>query len=79
MKKISIAIFLAISLVLGGCAGMSDTEQGAIGAGAGTIVIAIAGHTAWGAVIDTAARVAGGYLYDHHEKAKKEVHDQAYQ
>jgi len=26
-----------------------------------------------------AAGVAGGYLYDHHEKAKKAAHDQAYE
>ena len=48
MKKLSLIVILVISLALGGCAGMSDTEQrtlsgGAIGAGAGTIV----GATQW--------------------------------
>jgi hypothetical protein len=76
MKKVSLIVILAISLALGGCAGMSDTEQrtlsgGAIGAGAGAIVGAIAGHTALGVAVGAAAGVAGGYLYDHHEKAKK--------
>ena len=53
MKKFSIVILLVISLALGGCAGMSDTEQrtlsgGAIGTGAGAVIGAIAGHTVWG-------------------------------
>ena len=64
MKRISLISILVISLALGGCAGMSDTEQrtlsgGAIGAGAGTVVGAIAGHTAWGAAIGAAAGAAG--------------------
>jgi hypothetical protein len=67
MKKLSIVIFLVISLALVGCAGMSDTEQrtlsgGAIGAGAGAVVGAIAGHTGLGLAVGAAAGVAGGYL-----------------
>jgi len=58
---------MIIGLELGGCVGMSDTEQrtlsgGAIGAGAGTVIGAIAGHTAWAAPIGAAAGAAGGYL-----------------
>ena len=65
MKRISLISILVTSLALGGCAGMSDTEQrtlsgGAIGAGAGTVVGAIAGHTAWGAAIGAASGLAGG-------------------
>ena len=76
MKKITIAIILIISLALGGCSGMSDTEQrtlsgAAIGAGAGTAIGAMAGETAWGAAIGTAAGAAGGYLYDRHQKSKE--------
>jgi hypothetical protein len=83
MKKLTIVIFLVISLALGGCAGMSDTEQrtlsgGAIGAGAGAVVGAIAGHTGLGLAVGAAAGLAGGYLYDHHEKAQQKAHDQAY-
>ena len=53
MKKLSIVILLVISLALGGCAGMSDTEQrtlsgAAIGTAAGGVVGAIAGHTGIG-------------------------------
>ena len=65
MKKLSIVIFLAISLALGGCAGMSDTEQrtlsgAAIGTAAGGIVGAIAGNTGLGLA------VVYGIVTDHH-------------
>ena len=83
MKKNLLIVILAISLTIFGCAGMSNTEQrtlsgGAIGAGAGTIVGAIAGHTPFGAAIGAAAGAAGGYLYDHHEKAKQAEYDKGY-
>ena len=76
MKKITVISILAISLALGGCSGMSDTEQrtlsgGAIGAGAGTAIGAAAGETAWGAAIGTGVGLAGGYLYDRHQKGKE--------
>jgi len=67
MKKFSIVIFLVISLALGGCAGMSDTEQrtlsgAAIGTAAGGVVGAIAGHTGIGLAAGAVAGAAGGYL-----------------
>ena len=76
MKRITIATILTISLALGGCSGMSDTEQrtlggAAIGAGAGTAIGAISGNTGLGAVIGTAAGAAGGYIYDSHKKAQE--------
>ena len=75
MKKITIAIILAVSLALTGCSGMSDTEQrtlsgAAIGAGAGTAIGAVSGNTGLGAVVGTAAGATGGYLYDQHQKSK---------
>jgi uncharacterized protein YcfJ len=81
MKRITIATILTISLALGGCSGMSDTEQrtlsgAAIGAGAGAAIGAVSGNTGLGAVVGTAAGAAGGYIYDQHkktdEKEKKE-------
>ena len=71
MKKLSIVFILVISMALGGCSGMSDTEQrtlsgGAIGTAAGGIVGAIAGHTGIGLAVVAATGLAGGYLYDHH-------------
>jgi hypothetical protein len=84
MKKLSLIVILIISLALGGCAGMSDTEQrtlsgAAIGTAAGGIVGAIAGHTGIGLAVGAVAGTAGGYLYDHHEKAQQKAHDQAYE
>ena len=65
MKKFSIVILLVISLALGGCAGMSDTEQrtlsgGAIGAGTGAVVGAIAGNTGLGLAVGAAAGAVSG-------------------
>jgi hypothetical protein len=83
MQKITIAIILVITLALGGCANMSDTEQrtlsgAAIGAAAGTAIGAISGEAGWGAAIGTAVGAGGGYLYDRHAKAKEEDRDKAY-
>ena len=76
MKKFSIVILLATSLALGGCAGMSDTEQrtlsgAAIGTAAGGVVGANADHTGIGLAVGAVAGTAGGYLYDHHKKAQQ--------
>ena len=76
MKRITIATILTISLALGGCSGMSDTEQrtlsgAAIGAGAGTAIGAISGNTGLGAVVGTAVGAGGGYLYDRHKKSQE--------
>ena len=84
MKKLSLIIILIISLTTIGWADMSKTEKrtltgGAVGAGAGAVVGAVAGNTALGLVGGAAVRLAGGYLYDHHEKSKKAAQDQAYQ
>jgi hypothetical protein len=83
MKRSVTASILAVSLVVAGCAGMSDTEQrtlsgGAIGAGAGAVVGAIAGSTAWGAAIGAASGAAGGYLYDRYEKTKEAEYQKGY-
>ncbi|OGR09086.1 MAG: hypothetical protein A3K23_06435, partial [Desulfobacca sp. RBG_16_58_9] len=68
MKKTVILVVVAV-MVLGGCAGMSYTEQrmlsgGAIGAGGGTLIGWAAGCPACGAAIGGGAGVLGGYLYD---------------
>ena len=81
-KNSLILIILVISLALVGCAGMSDTQQrtlsgAAIGTAAGGIVGAIAGHTGIGLAVGAVAGTAGGYLYDHHEKAQQKAPDEA--
>ncbi|MDD3579754.1 MAG: glycine zipper family protein [Desulfobacca sp.] len=71
IKKL--ALILVLTMLLGGCAGMSYTEQrtlsgGAIGAAGGAAVGAIAGSPAVGAGIGAGAGLLGGYLYDRYEK-----------
>ena len=83
MKRSVIAVILAISLAVAGCAGMSDTQQrtlsgGAIGAGAGAVVGAISGNTALGAAVGAAGGAAGGYLYDRYEKNKEAEYQKGY-
>jgi hypothetical protein len=83
MKKISIVVILVIMFGIVGCASMSDTEKrtlggGAIGAGTGTLIGAIAGHTGWGAAIGAAAGLAGGFIYDQHEKSKEKSWEEGY-
>lgn len=74
---------LAAALVTG-CAGMSDTEQrvlsgGAIGVAGGAVVGAIAGDAALGAVIGGAAGVAGGFIWDQHNRAVDDAYRRGYQ
>jgi len=73
MKR-TIILILVGSLLLGGCSGMSYTEQrmlsgGAIGAGTGALIGWGAGNAAAGAAIGGGAGVLGGYLYDQYEKS----------
>ena len=84
MKNVVVLLVMLLALGFSGCAGMSDTEQrtlsgGAIGAGAGTVVGAISGHTFWGAAIGAAAGAAGGYLYDQDKKSKEAAYQQGYE
>lgn len=72
MKQATILVLL-LALFLGGCSGMSYTEQrvlsgGAIGAASGAAIGAAAGSAATGAAIGGGAGLLGGYLYDRYEK-----------
>ena len=74
MKKMIILVMLA-ALLLGGCAGMSNTEQrtlsgGAIGAGGGALIGWAAGCPWCGAAIGAGAGALGGYVYDQYEKSQ---------
>ncbi len=69
---------------LGGCAGLSETEQrtltgGAAGAAGGAVIGAIAGNTALGVVIGGAAGVAGGYIWDQHKKSEERAYQRGVQ
>ena len=74
VKGLVVLVFLA-ALLVGGCSGMSYTEQrvlsgGAIGAGSGALIGAAAGAPGTGAAIGAGAGVVGGYLYDQYEKSQ---------
>jgi osmotically inducible lipoprotein OsmB len=72
MKKVIILLVVA-ALFLGGCSGMSNTQQrvlsgGAIGASSGALIGWAAGSPAAGAAIGGGAGMLGGFLYDQYEK-----------
>lgn len=84
MTKLLLAAILMITLALGGCAGMTPTEQrtlsgGAIGAGAGALFGAIAGNAGLGAAIGGIVGAGGGFLYDQHKQAEDAAYMQGYQ
>jgi hypothetical protein len=72
MKRTALVIMVAVLLV-GGCSGMSPTQQrvlsgGAIGASSGALIGWAAGSPAAGAAIGGGAGMLGGFLYDQYEK-----------
>jgi len=74
MKTMVILIMMA-ALLLGGCSGMSNSEQRvlsgtAIGAGGGTLIGWAAGGPLLGAVVGAGAGAVGGVLYDQHQKSR---------
>ncbi len=74
MKKLFVLAIVA-AVLLGGCAGMSSTEQrtlsgGAIGASSGALIGWAAGNPAAGAAIGGGAGALGGFLYDQYEKSQ---------
>lgn len=69
------ALALIVAIFMGGCAGMSYTEQrvlsgGAIGAASGAIIGGAAGAPGTGAAIGAGAGALGGYLIDRYEKSQ---------
>ena len=75
MKKKTVVLVVVAVLILGGCSGMSNTEQrvlsgGAIGAGSGALIGWAAGCPACGAAIGGGAGMVGGYVYDRYEKSQ---------
>jgi hypothetical protein len=74
MKKMVILV-MVLALAVGGCSGMSNTQQrtlsgGAIGASGGTLIGWAAGCPACGAAIGGGAGLLGGYAYDRYEKSQ---------
>ena len=72
--RITLAGLLAGALLLGGCTteeGKTTLAGGAIGAGAGAAIGALAGDAALGAGLGGALGLVGGYLYNKTEEEKK--------
>ena len=74
MKK-TVILIVVLALALGGCSGMSNTQQrmlsgGAIGASSGALIGWAAGSPAAGAAIGGGAGVLGGFLYDQYQKSR---------
>ena len=71
MKRLPLIAIFCLGLGLAGCGettGSRTLSGGAIGAGGGALVGAVAGNTAAGALIGAGAGIVGGYLYDQHKK-----------
>jgi osmotically inducible lipoprotein OsmB len=75
-----IIVFIIIAGLIGGCSSMTRQQQrvlsgGAIGAGTGAALGAIAGHGILvGAAIGAAAGAVGGYVYDQSTCQSKQKH-----
>jgi osmotically inducible lipoprotein OsmB len=74
MKQAAMIIMVA-ALLVGGCSGMTPTQQrtlsgGAIGASSGALIGWAAGCPACGAAIGGGAGLLGGYAYDQYEKSQ---------
>jgi osmotically inducible lipoprotein OsmB len=74
MKRVAVLLLVA-AMLIGGCSGMSNTQQrtlsgGAIGASSGALIGWAAGCPACGAAIGGGAGLAGGYIYDQYEKSQ---------
>lgn len=74
MKRIVVLVMVA-ALLVGGCSGMSTTQQrvlsgGAIGAGSGALIGWAAGSPAVGAAVSAGAGAVGGLIYDQYQKSQ---------
>jgi len=73
--KTAVICLLVAALAVGGCSGMSSTQQrvlsgGAIGASSGALIGWAAGSPAAGAAIGGGAGLLGGFLYDQYQKSQ---------
>jgi osmotically inducible lipoprotein OsmB len=70
-----VILVLVAALLLGGCSGMSNTEQRvlsgtAIGAGGGTLIGWAAGGPLVGAAVGAGTGALGGVVYDQYQKSR---------
>ena len=81
MKRTNVAAGLALVLAVGGCAGLSETEQRLVtgtagGTAAGAAIGAIAGNAALGTGIGAGVGLAGSYLWDRHKQAERRAFEE---
>ena len=81
MRYLPVVLIVLALVAIGGCAGMSETQQrtltgGTAGAAGGAIIGAIAGNAGLGAAIGAGAGLAGGYLYGKHEESNQAAYQQ---
>jgi hypothetical protein len=81
MRNVAIGFVVMVLIAVGGCAGMSETQQrtltgGAAGAAGGAVIGAIAGNAGLGAAIGAGTGLLGGYLYGQYEDGKKDAYQQ---
>jgi osmotically inducible lipoprotein OsmB len=70
-----VILVMAAALLMGGCSGMSNTQQRvlsgtAIGAGSGALIGWAAGSPLVGAAVGAGAGAVGGVLYDQYQKSQ---------
>lgn len=71
MRTLTLTAALCLTLGLAGCGDTTTSRTlsgGALGAGAGAAVGAVAGNTGLGALVGAGTGLVGGYLYDQHKK-----------
>ena len=71
MRSLALTVGLVAALSLGACGqttGERTLSGGAIGAGGGALIGALAGAPGLGAAVGAGAGLLGGYLYDQHKK-----------
>jgi osmotically inducible lipoprotein OsmB len=81
LRRIVLVGLVASIVAIGGCAGMSETEQrtltgGAAGAAAGAGIGALAGNAGLGAAIGGGTGLAGGFLFGRHRDATRAAYQQ---
>ncbi|HYI84649.1 MAG TPA: YMGG-like glycine zipper-containing protein [Acetobacteraceae bacterium] len=75
------AVPLLAALSLGGCAGLTPTQQrtgtGALGGAAlGGVIGSFSGNAGWGALLGAGAGAGAGYLYDQSQQAQARAYYQ---
>jgi osmotically inducible lipoprotein OsmB len=84
MRHFLLLMLVLALVVVGGCAGLSPTEQttltgGAAGAAGGALIGAIAGNAGLGAAIGAGTGLLGGFLYGEHQQSVHNAYERGVQ